>query len=100
MKSLTLRKEAEEDIHNAFQWYNSKRQGLGSDLLLCVEEGFSRITRSPKQFPCVHRDVRRAFIRRFPFGIYFQENDTQIIVFAFLHVRRHPDFFKSRVTNV
>ena len=75
MKSLTLRKEAEEDIQIAYDWYNSKRDGLGADFLLCIEEGLSRIKRNPKQFPSLYREVRRIFIHRFPFGIYYQETD-------------------------
>lgn len=100
MKSLTLRKEAEEDIQIAYDWYNSKRDGLGADFLLCVEEGLSRIDRNSKQFPSLYREIRRTFIHRFPFGIYYQETDNSILVFAVLHVRRSPEHLKSRIKSV
>ena len=78
MKSLTLGKEAEEDIQIAYDQYNSKRDGLGADFLLCIEEGLSRIERNPKQFPALYREIRRTFIHRFPFGIYNQETEDSI----------------------
>jgi|TARA_R100001369_G_scaffold28353_4_gene50981 hypothetical protein len=35
--ALTLRKEAEFDIDEHFNFYEEKRDGLGHDFLLCVE---------------------------------------------------------------
>jgi len=36
--ALTLWKEAEFDIGEHFRFYEEKREGLGYDFLLCVEE--------------------------------------------------------------
>ena len=40
---LSLRKEAEFDISEAFDYYQDIRSGLGHDFLLCVEEAFNKI---------------------------------------------------------
>lgn len=36
-RALIVRRDAEEDIDQAFTWYESQRPGLGHDFLLCVE---------------------------------------------------------------
>jgi toxin ParE1/3/4 len=42
-KTLLVRLEAEEDLNQAYRWYESQRKGLGGDFLLCVEGGLARI---------------------------------------------------------
>lgn len=48
MRSILIRPEAEADIEEAFHWYERQRDGLGSDLLLCVEEGLEKIRKNPE----------------------------------------------------
>ncbi len=44
---LIIRPEAREDLLDAFQWYQSQRQGLGFDFKLCADEAITKIYRSP-----------------------------------------------------
>ena len=55
----------------AFKYYESCRENLGSDFLLCVEESFARISKNPAQYRPIHKNVHRALVRRFPYGIYY-----------------------------
>ena len=48
MRSLLIRPEAEADIEEAYHWYERQRSGLGSDFLLCVEEGLEKIQKNPE----------------------------------------------------
>ncbi len=45
--SLTIRKEAELDISDNFNFYEEHRLGLGHDFLLCVDVALSKIERNP-----------------------------------------------------
>ena len=69
--SVRLRPRAETDLQEAFAWYEEQRAGLGQDFLLTVEVTLARIERNPKSFPVVHRTVRRALLRRFPYCVFF-----------------------------
>jgi hypothetical protein len=40
---LSIRAEAEADIAEAYQYYESCREGLGADFMLCIDESISRI---------------------------------------------------------
>ena len=93
---VIIRPEAELDIDDAYQWYESKRKGLGQNFLLCVEEAFSRASRKPNIYSIVHKNIRRVLIHRFPFGIFFVENEECISVLAVLHSRRNPKMWKGR----
>ena len=68
---LSLRREAERDLADAFEYYQSCRPGLGLEFMLCVEAALDSIQRNPTHYPQVDKAVARNFIRRFPFGIYF-----------------------------
>ena len=79
--TLSIRKEAEADIAEAYQYYESCRTNLGSDFVLCIEESLARIRKNPNQYKRIYKKVHRALVRRFPYGIYYvieQENISVI----------------------
>lgn len=50
----------------------------------------NKIAGNPNGFSVIHREMRRAVIRRFPFGIYYRIAQESSIVIAVLHGSRHP----------
>ena len=94
--TLSIRKEAEADIVEAYQYYESCRANLGSDFLLCIEESLARIQKNPKQYKRVHKQVRRTLVRRFPYGIYYLLDQENVPVIAVLHARKNPLHWQSR----
>ncbi|MEK6772270.1 MAG: type II toxin-antitoxin system RelE/ParE family toxin [Pseudomonadota bacterium] len=93
---VRLRPEAEQDLSGAAAWYEMQRQGLGHDFLDEVLEMLSSIAESPLMYPTVHRDTRRALIRRFPFAVYFRVEIGVVVVVAVMHGSRHPHRWKHR----
>jgi plasmid stabilization system protein ParE len=96
MRSLLIRPEAEADIEEAYRWYERQLGGLGSDFLLCVEEGLEKIQKNPEMWPVVHRNVRRLLIRRFPYGIFYTVGPVFTTVLAVFHGHRDPGVWRSR----
>lgn len=94
--ALTIRREAEADISEAFQYYESCRSNLGSDFLLCIEGSLSRIQKNPEQYKVVYKRIHRALVNRFPYGIYYTVLGDDVVVLAVLHARRNPEYWKSR----
>jgi len=93
---LSIRAEAEADIAEAYRYYESCREDLGADFMLCIDEAISRIQRSPKQFKVVLNNVRRGLVKKFLYGIYYTLNENEIIVIAVIHARRNPKHWQSR----
>ena len=69
--SLSIRKEAEADITEAYEYYESCQQNLGTDFISCIEESFEHIKNNPNEYRKIYKNVRRALVRRFPFGVYY-----------------------------
>ena len=93
---IMIRPEAETDMGEAFDWYEERIRGLGSDFLLNVDAAFHAIPRNPRQFPVVHKNIRRALTRRFPYQIFFVTEEKSIVVLAVFHVKRSPMRWKAR----
>jgi plasmid stabilization system protein ParE len=94
--AVRVRPEAAEDVKDAFAWYESQRPGLGDDFLDSVRDCFSAIALQPTRYPILHRQVRRALLRRFPYCVFFRDFEIEIVVLACLHARRHPVRWRAR----
>ncbi len=71
-------------------------EGLGSEFMRDLDASLSYIQRNPASYAIVHKQVRRALLRRFPHSvIYFVQND-QVIVLACFHASRDPKQWKKR----
>ena len=93
---LIIRPEAQLDLWEAAQWYESHQPGLGEQFTDALGELIERIAGFPLQFPELDEGVRRALLHRFPYAVYFVVAEAAISVIAVLHQRRHPDTWKQR----
>jgi toxin ParE1/3/4 len=95
---LILTEKAQDDLDDAFQWYEDQEPGLGKEFIRCIDAKISELNRHPHHHQVVQNDrVRRALINRFPFSIYFVNEEELVTIFAILHQRRSPQFWKSRI---
>ncbi len=97
IRRLIVRPEAEAEMSDAFDWYEDRVPGLGSEFLLCVDAVFNAILRSPEQFPRIHRAVRRALVRRFPYEAFFVEDEERVVVLSVFHAKRNPKRWQERI---
>ena len=93
---LVLEPKAEADIADAVEWYESEAVGLGARFSSLVEETIEKIALHPYQYQIVRRQIRRAPIKGFPYGIMYRVTDDALIVMACFHGRRHPKRWQSR----
>ncbi|HOW67188.1 MAG TPA: type II toxin-antitoxin system RelE/ParE family toxin [Candidatus Paceibacterota bacterium] len=93
---LILRPEAEAELLEAIDWYEARGRGLGADLLRCVDACLQRIVRNPDAFPFVHRSIRMAVVRRFPYLVLFRMMEDAVSVIAIFHAKRNPRIWKDR----
>ena len=91
-----VRSPAESDLAEAFEWYEQRSRGLGLEFLRAVDVTFATIARTPQLFPRVHHEIRRARLRRFPYGVFFLEQAGTISVLAVMHAHRDPRRWLSR----
>jgi plasmid stabilization system protein ParE len=94
---LFLRPRAKLDLDDAYAWYEQQRIGLGDELLNEIESTLQTIIERPYSFPVVEQNARRALAKRFPYGIFFTADETEIVIFAIYHAKRNPRGWKSRL---
>jgi plasmid stabilization system protein ParE len=85
---LLLRGRAKTDIRRAAKWYERQRKGLGKDFVAEVDAALGIIEANPEQYEIVHREIRHAILRRFPYGVFYRIRSTKISVFAVMHLKR------------
>jgi len=94
---LILSQEAEKELKISFEFYEERQSGLGNDFVSEVKKTLERIVASPEQFIKLrNRQVRKADVSRFPFGIYFADKDLIINVLAVFHSSRNPRNLRKR----
>jgi hypothetical protein len=63
---LIIAPEAQQDVDEAYSWYEDRRLGLGEEFLDCVDACLQGISRMPELYAKVYAAYRRALVRRFP----------------------------------
>src|SRR5215207_894401 len=93
---VAVRPQAEAEATRAAQWYENESQGLGVAFLEVLEHALATLSENPERYPIVHRDVRRALLKRFPYGVFFRVRPGHIRVIAVIHLARDPLLWQRR----
>jgi len=96
---VLIRFEAQQEIQEAYQWYESKARKVAKDFLLALDERFTTIERDPTAYPVIYKQVRRALLRRFPYGLYYFIEGEVVIVLACFHASRDPRQWQRRIDD-
>jgi plasmid stabilization system protein ParE len=94
---LVLRPEAEKDIAEAAEWYEQQRAGLSLPFRTALDKTFAAIEENPRLHAQVYRNLRRALVRRFPYGVFYVPRAEELVVVAVLHTARNPRLWRARV---
>jgi plasmid stabilization system protein ParE len=87
---------AETDLRDGFDWYEQRQVGLGAEFVRCIDSCVELIRRHPELGSVIHRQVRRALIRRFPYSIMYLIDADVVVVIAIFHAARDPNVWKRR----
>ena len=92
---------AQADMAEASRWYDAQQSGLGVDFLRSVGRVIARIEATPRtgsRVPGVaDADIRRVFVRRFPYHVVYIELPDRAQILAIAHHRRRPRYWIGRV---
>lgn len=80
---LLISGDAEEDIKDATAWYRSIGEGLDAEFVRALDASLWSISRNPHQFQAVYQNVRRALLRKFPYGVFYFVFEDTVVVLAF-----------------
>lgn len=95
-RRLVFEPHAVSDLAAAFEWYEDKQRGLGAEFLAEVALAVERAEAYPDSSPVVLGTMRRALVRRFPYGVFYILDEEVIAVTAVIHARRDPSNWEER----
>lgn len=89
--TISLQTEAKKDIQDAIDWYESKQFNLGTTY-------FKELVQNSDIFQIRYKEIRIAFLRKFPFGVHFKIDSLRrtIIILAVLHTSQNPQIWLDR----
>ncbi len=71
-------------------WYEQQQAGLGAAFLAEVAAVISRLAETPLIYAAVHREVRRAVLRRFPYLVWYRVTGNTVSVLACTQGSQNP----------
>lgn len=96
-REIILLPKARDDINTAYWWYENQDRGLGDEFLRSLDAAFTRIASSPLLYPLRIDRFRRILIRRFPYAVYYEHDDTAVTVYLVFHCAQDPDTLRERL---
>jgi len=83
--------EARLEIEEAVAWYDEQEvSGLGDRLIAEIRSALHKARTMPQAYPLVDERNRRVLLSKFPYGLFFREEDERMLVVAFFHSKRDP----------
>ena len=79
----------------AAAWYETRRANLGFEFLAEVDAVFDRILENPVQSRRYEASVRIAYVRRFPFGVFYEDTHDSVFVISVMRLSRREDRWKT-----
>jgi plasmid stabilization system protein ParE len=88
--------EAKAEFYDAERWYADISVHLAERFVQAVEVTVQFVEEYPLRFPVVYRERRRAGVRRFPYGLFYQVETDRILLIACFHGKRDPRGWQRR----
>jgi plasmid stabilization system protein ParE len=96
-EQIRLKLSAVEDLAEAYAWYETRRVGLGEELLTTIKASLESAARHPRSHAVAVQNVRRMLVPKFPYSIFYEEGDRGILVRAIFHNARKPSRWRRRL---
>jgi toxin ParE1/3/4 len=95
--TVILDPEAQAEFNEAYDYYESRRAGLGEAFADEVQAVMDRIGKMPRMLQTVFQDIRREVVRGYPYCVYYREEPTLVRVLSVFHTSRDPAVWQARV---
>jgi len=93
---LEIHEDADRELNDAADYYDSESPGLGALFLDQVDVGYQRILENPHVAPEIDSEIRRLVLAKFPFNLIYEIDGDVILILAVAHQRRRPHFWRER----
>jgi mRNA-degrading endonuclease RelE of RelBE toxin-antitoxin system len=88
---------ARREYDEAKEFYEIEQPGVGTQFEEQIRHSLIRIQQYPQSWPSVRKEIRRYIVHKFPYKILYSIQDDKIVVLAFAHLHRRPDYWIDRM---
>ncbi|MBI3354391.1 MAG: type II toxin-antitoxin system RelE/ParE family toxin [Nitrospirae bacterium] len=85
------------EFEEAKEFYEIEQSGLGARFEDEIRNSLLRIQQYPQAWQSERREIRRYILHKFPYKILYSIQDDKIVVLAFAHLHRKPDYWIDRI---
>ena len=87
---------ARREYDEAKEFYEIEQPGLGTQFEEQIRYSLLRIQQHPQAWPPERKEIRRYIVHKFPYKILYSIQNDAIVVLAFAHLHRQPDYWVGR----
>jgi plasmid stabilization system protein ParE len=96
VRPIDFHPEAWQEAHDAREYYEDIRPGLGDEFRLELRLTLERIRENPELYGRSTPSVRVAPVHHFPYSLYYEILEDRIWIAAVGHNSRRPGYWKRR----
>lgn len=96
MKTVVFHPAAREEVDEAATYYESRRGGLGREFRIDFEAALGRVVQNPLAYAVELGEFRACPLRRFPYTIFYLDQEDRIWIGAVAHQSRRPGYWNRR----
>ena len=94
---MTILEIARLEFNEAKEFYEIEQTGLGAKFENEIKNGLLHIKQFPQAWPPERKETRRYLVRKFPYKIIYSIQEDNIIILAFAHLHRKPNYWVDRI---
>ena len=93
-------KVAHVEFIEAKVFYEVEQPGLSKRFEKEIKDGIKRMKSFPNAWPIERPEIRRYILHKFPYKILYSVQEKEIIILAFAHLHRRPDYWEDRLKEL
>ena len=102
MREVRIHEAAAEEAIEAAAWYEAERRGLGVEFELAIDAVLDLLEQDIVPLAAMPgaaggSGAKRLMLRRFPYAVVVLERAAEILVVAFAHHARRPNYWRDRI---
>ena len=94
--SVRYHPDFDSDVIAAAEWYDERQALLGSDFIARVEKAVTQLIANPERRSSVDFGVRYWPVERFPFVVFYDLTETEVLVVGVMHTSQESEKWLAR----
>ena len=96
MMELAFHRLAAVELRVAYGWYAARDEAVAGRFLQSIDQAIARVLADPESHPIDRKHFRCVRVRRFPYALVFEYQQSRVLIVAVAHAKRRPGYWNRR----